>query len=162
MPSGESVMLRALTAGKPSVLIFYRGGWCPYCNRQLSGLVEIEADLQALGYQIIAFSPDQPSIVAEAAQLSEQSYQLVSDSPLNAAQAFGVAFTVDDATLQRREGYSAKLEKASGQNHHMLPVPAIFLTNSEGRITYRYFNPDFRVRLSAEDLLAAAKDAVVN
>ena len=55
---GEYVQLKALLEEKPTVLVFYRGGWCPYCNVQLSGLVEIEEDVLELGYQIVAISPD--------------------------------------------------------------------------------------------------------
>ena len=46
---------------KKTVLIVYRGGWCPYCNSQLSDMQEIEKDILALGYQIVAISPDSPS-----------------------------------------------------------------------------------------------------
>ena len=55
---GEYIQLRTLLEEKPTVLVFYRGGWCPYCNVQLSGLVEIEEDILELGYQILAISPD--------------------------------------------------------------------------------------------------------
>ena len=55
---GETVQLKAILEEKPTILIFYRGGWCPYCNVQLSGLVEIEEDIIELGYQILAISPD--------------------------------------------------------------------------------------------------------
>lgn len=43
---------------KPTVLVFYRGSWCPYCNVPLSELAKIEADVLKLGYQIVAISPD--------------------------------------------------------------------------------------------------------
>lgn len=155
---GEAIQLRSLTAGKPSVLVFYRGSWCPYCNRQLSGLAEVEEELLALGYQVIAFSPDKPEIVAETAN-EAVTYQLIADSALNAAQAFGVAFTVNDATLKKLESYDIDIEAASGETHNMLPVPAVFLTNAEGRITYRYYNANYKVRLAPEDLLKAAKAA---
>lgn len=155
---GKAIQLHSLTAGKPSVLVFYRGSWCPYCNRQLSGLVEIEDELLDLGYQIVAFSPDKPEIVAETAS-EALTYQLVADSTLNAAKAFGVAFELDDATIEKLDSYDIDIEAASGETHHMLPVPAVFLTNAEGRITYRYFNANYKVRLAPEDLLKAAKAA---
>ena len=58
---GDPLSLKALTMQKPTVLIFYRGGWCPYCNRQLAGLKDIETQLDALGYQILAISPETPA-----------------------------------------------------------------------------------------------------
>jgi len=55
---GKQIEIGKLLSNKPTVLVFYRGGWCPYCNVQLSGLVKIEKDILDLGYQIIAISPD--------------------------------------------------------------------------------------------------------
>ena len=57
---GNDVTLHAIVAGKPTVLIFYRGSWCPYCNLHLSDLVTVEEELRSLGYQIVAISPDRP------------------------------------------------------------------------------------------------------
>jgi thiol-disulfide isomerase/thioredoxin len=68
---GDPVSLKALTMQKTTVLIFYRGGWCPYCNRQLAGLKDIESQLDQLGYQILAISPETP------AQLQEQKLQTI-------------------------------------------------------------------------------------
>src|SRR5690554_5506850 len=55
---GLSVQLKDVMNVKPTILVFYRGGWCPYCNSQLSGLAEIEDEIEKLGYQIVAISPD--------------------------------------------------------------------------------------------------------
>lgn len=57
---GENVDLNGLTSGKKSVLIFYRGGWCPFCNMQLANLNQIKKQLVELGYQLIAISIDKP------------------------------------------------------------------------------------------------------
>src|SRR6201982_677992 len=57
---GKEVTLHAIIAGKSTVLIFYRGSWCPYCNAHLSDLITVEEQLRSLGYQIIAISPDRP------------------------------------------------------------------------------------------------------
>lgn len=50
---------------KPSIILFYRGGWCPYCNRQLAELKNIEQDLVDLGYQVLAISPESPDRLQE-------------------------------------------------------------------------------------------------
>lgn len=38
---GNTFELNDILKTKPTVLVFYRGGWCPYCNLQLSGLASI-------------------------------------------------------------------------------------------------------------------------
>jgi len=154
-PDGTSVSLSSLTENTPSVVVFYRGGWCPYCNTQLSALAMAREQIEALGYQVLAFSADSPAKVTEAMEANDYNYHLFSDASLNAAKAFGVAFQVDDATYQRLLGYGINLEKASGKEHHLLPVPAVFIVDAEGTITFRYFNPDYKQRLSTEALLEA-------
>ena len=150
----------AAVSRKPVVLIFYRGGWCPYCNLHLGQLQEAEADLAKLGYRILAVSPDRPSKLAESVEKGKLSYTLLSDATMDAAKAFGIAFRVDDATVEKYKGYGIDLEAASGQDHHLLPVPAVFILGTDGTVKFVYANPDYKTRLSPDVLLEAAKSAL--
>jgi glutathione peroxidase len=154
---GREVMLHEVLAGKPTVIIFYRGGWCPFCNTHLGQLKEAEADLAQLGHRIIAISPDRPEKLAESAGKIAMNYQLLSDSTMGAARAFGIAFKVADETLQDYKKWNIDLEAASGESHHELPVPAVYLVDTEGVIQFSYVNPNYRVRLDPEILMAAVK-----
>jgi peroxiredoxin len=155
---GTDFSLRAAVAKKPSILIFYRGGWCPYCNLHLGQLQTAEPELLKLGYQILAISPDRPEKVSEGAE--KVNYTLLSDASMTAAKAFGIAFRVDDGTLDKYKGYGIDLEAASGQKHHLLPVPAVFVAGADGRIHFVYVNPDYKIRLAPEVLLAAARASI--
>ncbi len=62
-----------------------------------------------------------------------------------------------DATLAERKKYNIDVEEASGQKHHLLPVPAVFLVATNGLIQFECVNPDYKVRLDPDLLLAAAK-----
>lgn len=156
---GAAVNLRAAAKEQPLVLIFYRGGWCPYCSRHLGQLQEIDPQLRELGYRIIAISPDLPKNLQQSIDKGELTYTLLSDSDMAAAKAFGLSFTVDDATLEKYASYGIDLETASGEKHHMLPVPAVFLVGRDGIIDFLYANPDYKVRIDPNVLLAAAKAA---
>ncbi len=153
----ESYDLTSAMAKKPTVLIFYRGSWCPYCNLHFSELQEIESELVEIGYQIIAVSPDKPENLNQSLEKHEMKYQLLSDSKMEAAKAFGIAFKVDSPTLKKYEKYGIDLEVASGEEHNLLPVPAVFLINTDGIIQFHYVNPNYSVRLKKEVILAAAK-----
>ncbi|MCC5843213.1 MAG: AhpC/TSA family protein [Verrucomicrobia bacterium] len=155
---GEAVSLAKLTRDQKTVLVFYRGGWCPFCNTQLAALVEIEDELRENGWRILAVSPDRPEIVKEAKKESDYPYLLVSDSDMNAAKAFGLAFTVDEEGFDRLKGFGIDLEAASGKTHRMLPVPAVFLVDAEGEIVFAHHDPDYRKRLSNEAILQAAAE----
>jgi peroxiredoxin len=155
--TGAAVQLNALTQGKPSVIIFYRGGWCPYCTRHLAALGEVEPELRARGYQILAISTDNAEHAAATEADTELGYQLFADPKMDAAKAFGLAYKVDPPTLEKLASYKIDIEAASGETHHLLPVPAVFLTDAQGNITFRHFDADYTTRLDAEELLKAAK-----
>lgn len=154
---GKSTALKQILGGKPSIIVFYRGGWCPYCNVQLADLGKNEARIKAKGYQVIAVSPDMASELKKSLDKNALSYKLYSDSGADAIKAFGVAFKVDDQTVAMyKNNYKIDLEKsAGGQTHHLLPVPSVFVIDAKGTIKYAYSNPDYRVRLKGEELLKA-------
>lgn len=155
---GAPVDLSEQLKSKPTVLVFYRGGWCPYCNQHLSELAGIETELQSLGYQIIALSPDSSESLQAHLNKSDVGYTLLSDHERNASDAFGLTFKVDADTHEMLLGYGIDIEKAAGNSSRELPVPGVFLIR-EGRIHLAYVNPDYTIRLSGEVLLAAARVA---
>ncbi|MDX1571347.1 MAG: peroxiredoxin-like family protein [Xanthomonadales bacterium] len=143
---------------RPTLIIFYRGGWCPYCNLHWAELRRIEDELLASGVDLIFLSADRPSVLAEAMEDDDAPrYHLLSDASMEIAEAFGIAFKVDEATVDRYLTYDIDLEAASGYDHHVLPAPATFLVDTDGVIKFQYVNPDYKVRLSPEVLLAVAR-----
>ena len=122
-------------------------------------LQEIAPELTKLGYRIIAISPDGVEKLRSSLDKNEVGFVLLSDSKMKAAIGFGVAFQADDATVEQLEDYGIDLEKASGEKHHQLPVPSVFLVGESGRIEFQYVNPDYKVRLDPDVLLAAARAA---
>lgn len=157
--SGQPTTLAKMIGGKPSVLVFYRGGWCPYCNLQLSELRKLGPDLQQHGFQLIAISPDRPEALGKTLESGDIDFTLVSDSRALALQAFGIAFRVDDATREKYQEYGIDLEQASGETHHALPVPSVFVIDAAGVIQFAYVNPDYRTRVPLR-LVRAAIEAV--
>ncbi len=154
---GKPFDLQAAVAKAPTVLVFYRGGWCPYCNAQLAGLAKSADELKAMGYQIIGVSPDSPAELKKTIGKNKLDYTLVSDSKAQLIDAMGVGFTVDTETLEKYKGYGIDLEKSSGERHHILPVPAVYLMDTSGLIKFSYVNPNYKVRLESSVLMAAAK-----
>lgn len=158
----SAVDLRTAIAGQPTVLIFYRGGWCPFCTRHLTALAETEAELRAAGFQLLALSPDRPAKLRARPSHQKLPYTLLSDSGMTAAQAFGIAFRVEDALVSRyKQTHGIDLEADSGQTHHLLPHPAVFIVDRTGHVRYAHVNPDYKVRLTPAEIIAAARAALV-
>ena len=157
---GKPVKLGSLLKKQPTALIFYRGGWCPFCNMHLAQLKTIEPDLRALGYQIVAVSPDRPEELRKTMDKHQLDYTLLSDSDAKALKAYGVAFKVDDETVEKYRAYHVDLEaSAGGRAHHALPVPSVFLIGKDRVIQFAHSNPDYKVRLAPDKILAAARAA---
>jgi peroxiredoxin len=123
----------------------------------LSGLRLIEKDVQALGYQVIAISPDRPEELRKTLGKDHLNYTLLSDSSASLIQAFGIAYTVDAEKQEQYRKYGVDLDKYSGETHHELPVPAVYVVDGDGILQFSYVHPDYRVRLPSEVVLAAAR-----
>lgn len=148
---GKKVSFHSLLKDKMSVLIFYRGGWCPYCNQHLAELGQRESEILSLGYQILAVSPDGIKEASKTSAKDEIKYQLLSDADGSFAGAAGIAFKAPDR-------YEDRLFRVSdGQNTGHLPVPSVFVLNGEGEILFEYINPDYKQRMSGEMLIAVLK-----
>ncbi len=154
---GERVNTAALYRQQPTLFVFYRGGWCPYCTEHLRELAMIEDDLKNLGVQMVAVSPDRPEKLQESIGEHELSYTLLSDSDIRLARALGLAFRVDDQTHSMLLGHDIDIEAASGRSHRVLPVPAVYLIDTEGTIRFAQWNPDYRERISGDAIVRAAE-----
>lgn len=143
-----------------TLFVFYRGGWCPFCSAELAELAQIEEELYDMGINIVAISPDSPGYLRASLDDLNLNYTLLSDSRMDASKAFGIAYQVDAETVQKYKNSGLDLEERSGYAHHLLPVPAVFLANSEGIIEFQYVNPDYTIRID-KNLLLAAVDAML-
>ncbi len=156
---GREVSLRSLVDGKPTVLVFYRGGWCPFCTQHLKELAGIVKPLEDAGVQVLAISMDRPEKLVATPGRDALGYRLFSDSDAASAKAFGIDFIVDDATVEKYKGYGIDLDGASGRDHHILPHPAVFVCDATGTLRLVEVNPDYKVRVPAATILKAALDA---
>jgi peroxiredoxin len=156
--TGAKYELTKSLATGPAILVFYRGGWCPYCNTQLAGLAKIEPELLKLGYRLFAVSPDSPAELSKTGTKNNLRYKLLSDAKMDASRALGLAFQLDAGTVEKYKTYGIDLGKQSGgQNPNLLPVPAIYMVGSDGIVDFSYVNPDYATRVPEELILAAAK-----
>jgi len=144
----KPVELLSVLKQKPTVLVFYRGGWCPYCNMQLSALAEAEQEILKLGYQIVAISPEGNENLKPTIEKDSIKYQLFSDPEGNLIQKVGIAFK----TRTPSKIYAST--KTKGKVSDVLPVPTVMVVNTEGEILFEYINPNYKQRLTTKLLLA--------
>ncbi|MEL7185346.1 MAG: redoxin domain-containing protein [Pseudomonadota bacterium] len=147
---------------KPTLLLTFRGGWCPYCNTYLSDMRFVIPEIRDMGVDVLFLSGDRAAILYDSLSKEAQEdiegldYTILSDANAQAAIALGIAFRANERTRNYVRGKGA-LENSSIDRHGVLPVPAVFAVDSAGVIRYAFTNPNYKVRLPADELLAVAR-----
>ena len=151
---------------RPALIITFRGGWCPFCNLHLSELRTVVPEIAEMGVDVLFLSGDRPemlySSLANDTQdaIAELDYRIYSDAGAEAAIALGIAFKTADETIQRRRDRGDDIEGSSMHRHGILPVPAVYAVDRDGEVAVAFVEPDYRVRLPADELLATAREIV--
>ena len=153
--AGRSVELAQLLKKGPVVLYFYRGQWCPYCNKELSQLQDSLQTLTSKGAQLVVITPETQTNIDKTVAKTKLSIPIVHDQDFAIMKAYKTAFTVDDATVQKYQDHGIDLKGSSGTDVAVLPVPATYVIGRDGRIKYAYFNPDYRHRASVKQVAQA-------
>ncbi len=134
------------------VLIFYRGQWCPYCNKQLKGIEDSLSLITSKGATVLAITPEQHANVMKTIEKTKAAYSILTDDNLKIMKEYDVAYAVDPATVEKYKGYGIDFSLANGNNGANLPVPAIYIIDTKGNITYRHFDADYTKRASIQEI----------
>ena len=151
--NGKSVSLEDLISKGPVVLVFYRGQWCPYCNKQLSQLQDSISLILSKGATLVAVTPEISENVQKTISKTNASYPILSDKDLKIMKLYDVAYAVDSKTIEKYKKYGIDFNQANGDNGANLPVPAIYIVNKSGIITYVHFDADYTKRGSVKEIL---------
>lgn len=152
---GKEVKLASLRENGPVVLIFYRGHWCPVCNKYLKSFTDSLQQLEAAGAQIIAVTPSTPENVAKMSRKFEGALRILGDQEGAIMEKYGVDFKVTEAYQGKiRKGLGADIASSNGQEEARLPVPATYIIDKEGVIAWRQFDLNYHNRASVAEILA--------
>ncbi|MDX9912525.1 MAG: peroxiredoxin-like family protein [Phycisphaerales bacterium] len=147
---GEVVSLGDAWAEGPAVVIFYRGGWCPFCNRSLSAWQDQASALEAKGVNLIAISPETPEFVESTTEKDGLKYEVYSDFTLDASRKFELLFELDSTTIEKYKGYGIDLSKRNASGTWELPHPGTFIVDREGVVRAAWVDEDYTKRVAPE------------
>ena len=135
-------------------MLFYRGGWCKYCNIQLKAYAEKLGAFRAQGATILALSVDTVESSAESVRDKALGFELLSNPDASILDLYHVRYQVPEELARLyQEKYGIDLEKASGRTDRVIAVPATFVIDQQGTIRYAHANEDYRVRPDPEEIL---------
>ena len=150
---GETVLSSELLKKGPLVITFYRGLWCPYCNKDLAYLNRYKEQFEEKGATMISISPQLPEFNNKIVEQQHLNYDLLSDNGNNIADAFGLRWTVEDPLKSLYDSFGINLPKYNGGESWTLPVPARFIIGQDGIIQYAEFSVDYTKRPNPDELL---------
>ena len=151
---GEVVDLAQLWQQGPLIVVFYRGGWCPYCNLELRAWQQLLPQVKAQGAQLVAISPQSPDNSLSTQEKNSLAFEVLSDSSLQAADGFGIAFDMPKELVDLYSSVGHDLPKTNGNGRWALPVPATYVIDRSGVILYANIDADYRNRAEPADVLS--------
>ena len=152
---GENIDLADLLKKGPVIISFYRGGWCPYCNLELKALNDYLPQFKTQSAQLVAISPQLPDETLSTAQKNDLEFDVLSDVSNKIAKQFGLLFTLDERIQALYTQFGIDFEHYYGDKSFKLPLPATYVINQEGVITYAFLNEDYTLRAEPTDVMAA-------
>jgi peroxiredoxin len=153
--NGTAYDLPTLLRHGPVVLTFYRGGWCPFCNVQLRAFQLVRSQLRALKATLLLISP---AVFAETLTLIEREalqFPLITDHGNQLARQYGVAFAFDPKLRERHLAQGVNLAELNSAGDWALPLPATFVIDRQGIISYAHVSADYTQRVDPAAVLTA-------
>jgi peroxiredoxin len=151
--NGSDVSLKNQLVKGSVVLIFYRGEWCPICNRQLKELEDSLSLITSKGANVIAVTPEKLEYVSKTIEKTKATYNIVSDENLQIMTAYKVNYKLSNSKTKLYKTFGIDLKKSNGTNSNNLPVPAVYIINKDGKIIYKYFDANYKNRASIRDIV---------
>ena len=157
--AGRLVSLDQLLAAGPVAVTFHRGHWCPYCRISTWALSEAQDKIEAEGATIVAIMPDREQFAASFKLDADLHYPVLTDIDNGYALSLNLAIWVGPELERLMAAGGRDLPRYQGNDAWFLPIPATFVVGSDGIITSRFVDPDYRRRMTVEELLEALKNA---
>jgi peroxiredoxin len=156
---GKTTNLRNALAGKTTVITFYRGGWCPYCNTALADWNANLSEIESQGAQFIAITTEKPADAYRTADEGGFAFDILVDASLDTARAFDILFDVDAETQKLYKQYKIDVAKSNASGTWQLAHPGTFIVDAKGIIRYAHVSADYREgRADPKEIIAALSE----
>jgi len=155
--SGRAADLAQVTAGRPYVLIFYRGGWCPYCNVTLRAYAKLEKAFAKAGALLVAVTPEAPERAASTIEADSVGFPVFVDRGNAFARRLGLVFALPAGLRPQYRAIGIDLPAWNGDESHELPIPAVYVIDRDGVIRWAHVEADFTTRAEPSAVLDAVK-----
>ena len=146
----KEVDLYKLLDGKPAIISFYRGSWCPYCNLELRAYEALLSKEENKDVVMIAISPEKPDVTLVEQDVSKLNFTVLSDVDNQLAIKLRIMFHLSKA-IQLFYGKAVKI--STGTSDHNLPIPATYVIDGNHKIIKAWVNADYTKRAEPSEVL---------
>lgn len=154
---GEKVNSDDLLANSKLIVSFYRGGWCPYCNMELSALQSHLSEFKELGAELVAITPEAPDSSLSTSEKNELEFHVLSDIDNTYAKELKLTFQMPEDLQTIYNEFGIDVAKHNGNQDFELPMPATYVVDKSGEILHSFVSEDYTVRLDPETILEVLK-----
>lgn len=151
--TGELVESAKLRQSGAVVVSFFRGGWCPYCALELRALEEILPAILELDANLLSISPQTSRRSRSTVEEKNPSHPVLVDLGNQVAKQFGIVYSVAASLQEVYQSFGVSLPSFNGDETYELPVPATFIIDRSGIISYRFVNPDYSKRADPVEII---------
>lgn len=138
----------------PLIIVFYRGGWCPYCNLQLHDLQKHMNEINSAGAQLVAISPQTPDTSLSTAKKAGLSFYVLSDADNKVAKEFKLVFQLPEDLKKIYRDFGIDLEKSNGSISWELPLGATYIVRKDGIVSFAFLDADYKKRAETKDVIS--------
>ncbi|AMM19662.1 peroxiredoxin [Frondihabitans sp. PAMC 28766] len=154
--AGSSVSLGDALGDGRTVLVFYRGSWCPYCNLTLKHYQEaLLPELTQRGVKLVAISPQTPEASDLAVSNGGLEFTVLTDPGNALVRQLGI---LTEPSADARKAHAALGFDVADSNADQtgdIPYPTVLVVEADGRVVFADVHVDYTTRTEVPALLAA-------
>lgn len=150
---GKTIASDEILKNEQLIVVFYRGQWCPYCNKHLSHLQDHVGDFKKAGARLVAITPETTMSVSKTIDKTKAEYSILHDVDSKIMKQYGVDFVLPEKLQKKYKEYGIDLAVSNGNDDQTLPVPATYVIGKDGIVKYVQYDPDYKNRSNAKEIL---------
>jgi len=150
---GKTIASDEILKNEQLIVVFYRGQWCPYCNKHLSHLQDHVGDFKKAGARLVAITPETTMNVSKTIDKTKAEYSILHDVDSKIMKQYGVDFVLPEKLQKKYKEYGIDLVVSNGNDDQTLPVPATYVIGKDGIVKYVQYDPDYKNRSNAKEIL---------
>jgi peroxiredoxin len=157
--AGRTVSLKQLvSSGRHTVLVWYRGAWCPFCSATIKSYNAHVDEFAAVNAQVVAITPTLPEYTSKTVADWALRFPVLTDMGNEVAREYGTLNQLNEDMRNISLKLGTDFKTLYGDKDSNLPHPGIFVVEANtGKLLFSRVQMDYRVRVEPDELIQLLK-----